>query len=77
MTQSSMLYSTAQTWKRPSRIAHRTRGRSHGPITRLMSPGDLGEALKPFVFLDLIDTESTSLSCFGFHPHSGIATVVR
>ena len=24
MTQSSMLYSTAQTWKRPSRIAHRT-----------------------------------------------------
>jgi redox-sensitive bicupin YhaK (pirin superfamily) len=40
-----------------------------------MSPGDLGEVLKPFVFLDLFDTEATSLSSFGLHPHSGIATV--
>ena len=27
----------------------RIRGSSHGPITRLVSPGDLGEALKPFI----------------------------
>jgi hypothetical protein len=27
-------------------------GHSHGGITRLMSPGDLGELVKPFVFLD-------------------------
>ncbi len=40
---------------RPPRIIGRTRGRRHGPITRLMSPGDLGELLKPFVFLDLFD----------------------
>jgi hypothetical protein len=33
-------------------IVHRTRGSAHGPITRLVSPGDLGEFLKPFVFLD-------------------------
>jgi hypothetical protein len=36
-------------------IAHRTRGRTHGPVTRLMSPSDYGEILKPFVFLDLFD----------------------
>ncbi|QNM58911.1 hypothetical protein XHV734_0045 [Xanthomonas hortorum pv. vitians] len=31
----------------------RTRGTTRGPITRLMSPGDLGQLVKPFVFLDL------------------------
>ena len=56
-------------------IVHRTRGRRHGAITRLMSPSDLGEVLKPFVFLDLFDTEETSLSGLALHPHSGIATV--
>src|ERR1700721_2640657 len=29
------------------RIARRTRGQSHGPITRLMSPSDFGRLLKP------------------------------
>ena len=57
------------------RIAERTRGRKHGPITRLMSPSDFGRLLKPFVFLDLIDNEGTPFSGFGLHPHSGIATV--
>jgi redox-sensitive bicupin YhaK (pirin superfamily) len=42
-----------------------------------MSPGDLGEVLKPFVFLDLIDADATSLKGFGLHPHSGIATVTH
>ena len=32
-------------------IVYRTRGDTHGPITRLMSPSDLGELIKPFVFL--------------------------
>src|SRR5262249_15618172 len=36
-------------------ITHRTRGHGGGPITRLMSPSDLGEVIKPFVFLDLAD----------------------
>jgi hypothetical protein len=40
-----------------------------------MSPSDLGRRLKPFVFLDLFDAEGSSLSGFGWHPHSGIATV--
>ncbi|HMI38854.1 MAG TPA: pirin family protein, partial [Nitrospiraceae bacterium] len=56
-------------------IVQRTRGNRQGPITRLMSPGDLGEVLKPFVFLDLFDMEKTSFPGLGLHPHSGIATV--
>jgi redox-sensitive bicupin YhaK (pirin superfamily) len=55
-------------------IAHRNRGRTHGPITRLMSPSDVGETLKPFVFLDLFDHEGAPFEG-RLHPHSGIATV--
>jgi redox-sensitive bicupin YhaK (pirin superfamily) len=60
------------------RIVHRTRGHTHGPITRLMSPSDLGHIVKPFVFLDLalFDGRSPTMSMErGWHPHSGIATV--
>lgn len=57
-------------------ILHRTRGWAQGPITRLMSPGDLGQFLKPFVFLDIFSIPSSRLEAgFGLHPHSGIATV--
>jgi redox-sensitive bicupin YhaK (pirin superfamily) len=55
-------------------IVHRARGRTHGPITRLMSPSDLGEILKPFVFLDLFDHEGRPFNG-PLHPHSGIATL--
>src|SRR4030081_4129632 len=58
-----------------SRIAKRTSGQSHGPITRLMSPSDFGRLLKPFVFLDLFETQGNPFSGFGLHPHSGIATL--
>jgi redox-sensitive bicupin YhaK (pirin superfamily) len=57
------------------RIAKRTHGHTHGPITRLMSPSDFGHLLKPFVFLDLVDNEGKPFSGFGLHPHSGIATL--
>jgi redox-sensitive bicupin YhaK (pirin superfamily) len=40
-----------------------------------MSPGDLGQLLKPFVFLDLCDMDTASFPGIGLHPHSGIATV--
>ena len=41
-----------------------------------MSPGDLGELLKPFVFLDLFSSRPTlERRGFGMHPHSGIATL--
>jgi redox-sensitive bicupin YhaK (pirin superfamily) len=57
-------------------IVHRTRGSTHGPITRLMSPGDLGQALKPFIFLDLVNFDARhGQTRFGMHPHSGIATL--
>jgi redox-sensitive bicupin YhaK (pirin superfamily) len=59
----------------PRRIVYRTRGSSHGPITRLLSPSDLGQLLKPFVFLDLFDTrDQSAFPRFGWHPHSGLAT---
>jgi redox-sensitive bicupin YhaK (pirin superfamily) len=77
MTQATALLSTAPAQERTRKIVRRTRGRRHGPITRLMSPGDLGQVLKPFVFLDLFDTEGASFSGFGLHPHSGIATVTH
>ena len=55
-------------------IAQRTRGQTHGPITRLMSPSDFGQILKPFVFLDLVDHEGAPFDG-PLHPHSGIATL--
>jgi redox-sensitive bicupin YhaK (pirin superfamily) len=56
-------------------IALRTRGHTHGPITRLVSPSDLGELIKPFVFLDFFEVPASSEPLFGWHPHSGIATL--
>jgi redox-sensitive bicupin YhaK (pirin superfamily) len=56
-------------------IVHRTRGQTHGPITRLVSPSDLGELIKPFVFLDLFNIPASGEPLFGWHPHSGIATL--
>jgi redox-sensitive bicupin YhaK (pirin superfamily) len=55
-------------------IVRRTRGRKYGPTTRLISPSDLGQILKPFVFLDLFDHESAPFNA-DLHPHSGIATL--
>src|SRR6202171_4756020 len=57
------------------RIALRTRGRQHGPITRLVSPSDIGELIKPFVFLDHAEVAPRPEPLFGIHPHSGIATL--
>jgi len=59
---------------RHRRIAHRTTGHRQGPITRLMSPGDIGELVKPFVFLDYFEFSSPVKTGLPVHPHSGIAT---
>lgn len=58
-------------------IVHRTRGVTRGPITRLASPSDIGRLIKPFVFLDLFDAPVGREigRGFGWHPHSGIATL--
>src|ERR1700691_2006375 len=59
----------------PRSIVLRPRGHSHGPITRLVSPGDVGHLIKPFVFLDYFEADPAHAPKFGFHPHSGIAAL--
>lgn len=56
-------------------IDARITGHRHGPITRLISPEDLGERLKPFIFLDFFNAEIEPGFGFAMHPHSGIATL--
>ena len=56
-------------------IVQVTSGRRHGPIARLVSPGDIGELIKPFVFLDHAEVVPRPEPLFGIHPHSGIATL--
>lgn len=56
-------------------IVLRTRGSRHEAITRLVSPSDIGKTIKPFVFLDLFDISAATAPKFGWHPHSGIATL--
>ena len=46
-----------------------------GPITRLISPSELGEELRPFIFLDFFRASIEPGFGFGMHPHSGIATL--
>lgn len=57
------------------RIVFQGRGATRGPITRLVNPSDLGQLIKPFVFLDHGELPSTGDTFFGIHPHSGIATL--
>jgi redox-sensitive bicupin YhaK (pirin superfamily) len=67
-----------QSENRGRKIVYQTRGRTHGSITRLVSPSDLGQLIKPFVFLDLAAFDGRLAPTpmgFGWHPHSGIATV--
>src|SRR5471030_1263760 len=60
---------------RPRAITHSTRDRSHGSVVRLVSPSDVGELIKPFVFLDYFEADRADAPAFGLHPHSGIATL--
>jgi len=60
---------------RPRGIVLSTYGRRHGPVTRLVSPSDIGELIKPFVFLDHAEVPWTPEPFGSIHPHSGIATL--
>jgi redox-sensitive bicupin YhaK (pirin superfamily) len=75
MTTNAVFTRPARAEKTFRQIALRTRGHSHGRVTRLVSPGDLGERIKPFVFLDYFEADPATAPKFGFHPHSGIATL--
>ncbi|MDI9407742.1 MAG: pirin family protein [Candidatus Pacebacteria bacterium] len=57
------------------KVEYHYHGHSHGPVIRMVSPGDLGERLKPFVFLDYFNPVKTEQLNFPAHPHSGIATL--
>jgi redox-sensitive bicupin YhaK (pirin superfamily) len=74
-----MLTNQIQRTHQPARkVIYRTRGDTGGPITRLVSPSDLGQLIKPFVFLDHFNFEEQGRRMpmeLGWHPHSGIATV--
>src|SRR4030095_14076196 len=61
--------------ERARQIVLRTGGHKHGPIRRLVSPSDIGELIKPFVFLDHAEVVPSPAPLFGIHPHSGIATL--
>ncbi|HZV65405.1 MAG TPA: pirin family protein [Telluria sp.] len=56
-------------------IIYRTAGRAHGAINRVLSPGDVGELIKPFIFLDYFNATPNEGPAFGWHPHSGLATL--
>jgi redox-sensitive bicupin YhaK (pirin superfamily) len=57
-------------------VVQGTSGTAHGFIRRMVSPGDaISQAIKPFVFLDFINAAVPDGAGFGFHPHSGIATL--
>ena len=57
-------------------VVFRTHGRGHGEVFRLISPSDLGQQLKPFVFLDSFGGVMDEFAAGGkMHPHSGIGTV--
>jgi len=56
-------------------IALVANGRRHGPITRLITPWDIGELTRPFVFLNYTEVERRSRPFFSSHPPSGITTL--
>jgi len=68
------LQSAPTTTPATRQLKYLSHGHRQGPITRLMSPGDLGEVVKPFVFLDYFEADSIGGRGFPAHPHSGLAT---
>jgi len=74
-TDTAVLNPIPETTLAPRRVAFRTSGSAHGGINRLASPSDIGELIKPFVFLDHAVVVPTGKPMFGMHPPSGIATL--
>src|ERR1700756_1405072 len=59
----------------PRRVALLANGRRSGPITRLITPWDIGELTAPFVLLNYAEAARRSRPLFGIHPPSGITTL--
>jgi redox-sensitive bicupin YhaK (pirin superfamily) len=58
------------------RIALLRNGRRHGPITRLITPWDIGELTQPFVFLCYSELELGARTVVGTQPGIGTLTLV-
>jgi hypothetical protein len=67
--------SLAGTKADPRRIALLASGRRHGPITRLITPWDIGELTKPFIFLDYAEVAPGPRPLLRICRHSGTATL--
>jgi redox-sensitive bicupin YhaK (pirin superfamily) len=57
----------------PRRVALLRSGRRHGPLTRLITPWDIGELTRPFVFLGYSEHTAREQTAVG--AQSGIATL--
>ena len=56
----------------PRRVALLANGRRRGPITRLITPWNIGELSQPFILLDYAEVTERSWPLFGNHPSSGV-----
>jgi redox-sensitive bicupin YhaK (pirin superfamily) len=69
----------APTWAGPiaeaRHIALLQSGRRRGPVTRFITPWDIGELTQPFLFLDYVEFAPGWQALLAAHPQPGVATV--
>jgi redox-sensitive bicupin YhaK (pirin superfamily) len=56
---------------KPGRIALLANGRRQGPITRFITPWDIGELTRPFLLLNYAEVTQRSRPLFAIYPPSG------
>jgi redox-sensitive bicupin YhaK (pirin superfamily) len=67
--------SSAGVTTRARRIALLRNGRRHGPITRLITPWDIGELTQPFLFLGCCEFARGWQPLLAVHPQPDVATL--
>jgi len=67
--------SSARVTTRARRIALLRSGCRHGPITRLITPWDIGELTRPFLFLGYCEFAPGWQPLLAVHPQPGLATL--
>ena len=67
--------SSAGVIRRARHIALLRSGRRHGPITRLITPWDIGELTQPFLFLGYCEFAPGWRPLLAVHPQPGVATL--
>jgi redox-sensitive bicupin YhaK (pirin superfamily) len=56
---------------KPGRIGLLANGRRHGPITRCITPWDIGELTRPFLLLNYAEVTQRARPLFSIYPPSG------